>query len=181
MKKSEKLKVLLVNPHGFDTSSVIPMSLAYLKANIKHPKNFEIEILDCSLLEIKADSHEFEEFVQRFMPAVVGITTWSPMFNEALNCAKAVKAVNPQACTVMGGPHPTGYWESVIENDEVDFVFRGESEIDFSLFLDRVYEGSHDYHDIEGIVFKAKDSSIIEGAVTLIDDLDVLKHVLNVF
>ena len=86
-----------------------------------------------------------------------------------------MQAVNPKAYTVMGGPHPTGYWESVIENDEVDFVFSGESEIDFSLFLDRVYEGSHDYHDIEGIVFKAKDSSIIEGAITLIDDFDVLK------
>ncbi len=175
MENSEKLKVLLVNPHGFDTSSVIPMSLAYLKANIKHPQNFEIEILDCSLLDIKASSYEFKECIQRFTPAIVGITTWSPMFMEALDCAKAVKAVYPQACTVMGGPHATGYWESVIENDEVDFVFRGESENDFSLFLDRVYEGSHDYQDIEGIVLKRENSSVLEGAVTLVDDLDALK------
>jgi anaerobic magnesium-protoporphyrin IX monomethyl ester cyclase len=175
MKNSKKTKVLLVNPHGFDTSSVVPMSLAYLKANIKHPQNFEIEILDCSLLDIKADSYEFEEIIQRFMPEVVGITTWSPMFPEALNCAKAVKSVNSQAFTVMGGPHPTGYWKSVIEHDEIDFVFRGESEIDFSFFLDRVYEGSHDYQGIEGIVYKGKDTSVFEGAVALIDDLDLLK------
>jgi hypothetical protein len=64
----EKLRVLLINPHGFDTSSVIPMSLAYLKANIENSDNFEIKILDCSLLGIEAFSCEFEEFIQSFNP-----------------------------------------------------------------------------------------------------------------
>ena len=175
MENLKKLRVLLINPHGFDTTSVIPMSLAYLKANIENSDNFEVKILDCSLLGIKAFSCEFEEFIQSFNPTIVGITTWSPMFIEALNCAKSVKAINPKTYTVMGGPHATGYWENVIKNDEVDFVFRGESEVDFSLFLDRVYDGSQDYLGIEGIVFKGKDSSVSEGTVTLIDNLDTIK------
>ena len=45
MESLEKLRVLLINPHGFDTSSVIPMSLAYLKANIENSDNFEVKIL----------------------------------------------------------------------------------------------------------------------------------------
>ena len=176
MSNNEKLKILLINPHGFDVSSVIPLSLGYLKSNVAHPDNFEIRILDCSLLDITSDSLLFKDCIRNFGPKVVGITTWSPMYDEALRCARVAKSIDADIATAMGGPHPSGYWENVIKNEEIDFVFRGESENDFSLFLDRMFEGRTDFDDIEGLVFKDEDGTVVGGKVIgLVEDLDSIK------
>lgn len=138
-------RIVLIYPHGADG---MPLVFGYLKSNTDCNK-YEISVLDCSLDGIEPGSSEFRGRIKDLNPEVVGITSWSQNFPDALKTLKAVKNINPDITTVLGVPHATVYPQHAIDNKDVDFVIRGEAEFSFQMFLDELFKTSRDFSKVE--------------------------------
>ncbi len=164
-------RIVLIYPHG---ANGMPLGFAYLKGNTDRNK-YEISVLDCSLDDIEPGSSEFKTKLKDLNPQVVGITSWSQNFPEALKTLKAVKNINPDITTVLGGPHATVYPEHAIDNKDVDFVIRGEAEFSFQMFLDELFKTNRDFSKVDGLVYRNNEGGIVCKDASFILNLDDIK------
>lgn len=89
-----------------------------------------------------------------------------------LSASKFIKNNFPSIRIILGGIHPT-ICPEIIEDENIDFICRGEGEIPFSRLLNAM-ENNCDYSSISNIWIK-NGSGIIKNAIgTLVPDLDSL-------
>jgi len=92
-------------------------------------------------------------------PLVVGISSLFTAYADmALETARRIRGVCPEARIVLGGHHPTSLPESVLKCDAVDFVLRGEGEVSLPQLVNALKEGT-DLMGIPGIGFRKRDGS----------------------
>ncbi|MEW6602065.1 MAG: radical SAM protein, partial [Nitrospirota bacterium] len=164
------MKIAFIWPKGFDTNYVLPLAFGYLKSNIDLTRH-NIKIIDCSLRNLAADSPEFRQEILDFNPDVAAVSCWSTTYLEAINTLAAVKSINKEIVTVMGGVHATTYPDRTMEFAEVDFLFRGEAELSFPLFLDELASENPEYKNIPGLTYRSGDS-LIKNPPERRDDID---------
>jgi radical SAM superfamily enzyme YgiQ (UPF0313 family) len=170
----EKMKIALVWPKGFDTTYTMPLSLGYLKSNADSEK-YHIRIFDCALMDLDSSSPKFSRQLVDFGPHVVGVSCWSPTFNEALKVLRVAKKIDSHTITVIGGPHATCYAGRVMEHKEIDFLFRGEAEKSFQLFLDKLRRNEMDLSAVKGLMYRLSDGSIVKNEIVFEERLDDIK------
>lgn len=164
------MKIILIWPKGFDKNYVLPLAFGYLKSNID-PNKHEVEIIDCSLHELDADSPVLRQKLIDFNPDLVGVSCWAITYYEAVRILGVVKSINKEIVTVIGGVHATTYPVRTMENREVDFLFRGESEMSFSVFLDEIANKSSKYEKVLGLTYRSN-GLLVENPMERIDDVD---------
>lgn len=166
------MKIALVWPQGFDPNYILPLSLSYLKSNLDNNKH-EVKIIDCSLNQLSGDSNEFKKIISDFNPDVVGITCWSINYREVVKISKMLKLINENIISVVGGCHASAYPESLLKN--VDFVFIGEAELSFPLFLDELEKDRPNFSSIKGLCY-LKEGEVIKNETDRPQNLDVIKR-----
>ncbi len=98
-------------------------------------------------------------------------------FRHQLNCAAALKKINPTILTVFGGIHVTSVPERVFKNNCVDVVAIGEGEDSLPRFFDLFYrqEGLKPTGEkVKGVVYKIDGSAVgdyVEGEPVDLDSL----------
>lgn len=166
------MKVLLVitNISGFHE---IPYSfgLHSIAAYIES-KGYETNMIAIrNELELK----DFASKIRKFNPSVVGFSSVSSQFAHIKRAARIVKESDKNIITLCGGVHTTLYPHSLIESDDLDYVFVGESEVAFGDFLDELKENG-DCKKNKNLVFR--DGKVIHTNPLhpLIHNLDVLPY-----
>ncbi|MHB8338104.1 MAG: B12-binding domain-containing radical SAM protein [Ignavibacteriaceae bacterium] len=118
------MNVLLINPGASNIYSKVeanlpPLGIAYL-ASVARKGGHNVHIVDANVEKKvlgKTDLNYFD---------VVGITSDTPRYYEALKIAKEIKKTGK--FIVMGGYHVTFLDEEVLSSGYVDVVVRGEGE-----------------------------------------------------
>ena len=124
----------------------LPMGILYLSAYLRqhNPVRGEIGILDYILaMEGLSAYRSVEEFIRdiavksvHFRPDILAFSlifsTSHTVFAITLGI---LKSLWPDACVVVGGTHATAAALPILQNDQVDYVIRGEGEIAFSDFV----------------------------------------------
>jgi len=165
-------RILLVAPHGNIPAYWFPLALGYLKSNVK--PHHEVRLLDCTLEEMPADTLAFKGQLEEFKPDVVGVSTASLTSMEALNVLRVAKALDPNVVTVIGGSHPTSYPDAVMRNEFVDFLFRGEADLSFDVFLDQL-EGDRNFAVVNGLVYRGRGGFLQKNELENETDIDKIK------
>lgn len=167
------MKIALIWPKGFDTNYVLPLAFGYLKSNIDKDKH-EIKIIDCSLRRLDADSPVLRQEIIDFNPDVAGVSCWATTYHEAVKIFKVVKSINSDIITVIGGVHATTYPDRTMEHPEIDFLFRGESELLFPLFLDKITDTVPAFENVPGLTYRSN-GSLIKNPPEYRDNIDEIK------
>lgn len=167
------MKILFIWPKGFDTHYVLPLAFGYLASNLDHSKH-EIKIMDCSLRKLTADMAELSKEISSYNPDVVGVSCWSTTYLESIKVLQAVKSVNKDIITAMGGVHATTYPDRTMEHKEIDFLFRGESELSLPIFLDELVKERPNYENVHGLVYRSN-GSLIKNPPERRDNIDEIK------
>ncbi len=102
---------------------------------------------------------------------VIGITATSPMMPHGLGLARRIKEVNQRGLVIFGGSHPSAVPTSVLENDYVDAVVKGEGE-ETLLEIVRSVENKTSFDGIAGVYFRQGENIIQGQERELIRDLD---------
>jgi len=169
------MKILLVAPSSsaiygcFHAPDHPPLGLAYLAAVLER-EGHRIRIVD-----VDADRFSEADFTKLLKDegyGLVGITTTTPTFNNAVYLTHLVKK-HSSAKTVLGGIHVTNMPLESISIDSVDFVIKGEGEVTI-VELARALEEQQEPDKIDGLFYK-KDSRVIQNKERqLIEDLNSL-------
>lgn len=160
------MKILLVNPPSTNlytqiSSATPPIGLAYLAACLKE-KGYRPEIIDLVVSPKEIDFSDYD---------IVGISSMTPNYNQALEVAK--KAKEKGSTVVMGGYHVTFLDKEALETGFVDYVVRGEGEYTFTELLDCLSKNKSP-ESIKGISFIKNGKFIKTAEAEPPQDLDAL-------
>jgi len=141
------MKVLLVQPPPGANSFVSklgipePLALEILAATIPH---HDVEIFDMRL-----DKQTLRNQIEHFQPDVIGAGCLTAGYYECVNLFEAIKQIDPNIITVVGGHHPT-----VMPQDFAgaftDYIVIGEGEKTFHELVDTL-ELKHDIKEVKGL------------------------------
>ncbi|MBC7384221.1 MAG: DUF4080 domain-containing protein [Bacteroidia bacterium] len=91
---------------------------------------------------IKEDTNEVASYCALYDVIAFSCYIWN--ITQTLTVARKIKAINPHAKILLGGPEVSYEYENVIALAEVDYIITGEGEIPFKEFLDN-------YPDVENV------------------------------
>ena len=100
------LTIALVWPKGFDPTYSIPLPYGYFKNNLDKDR-YKVVIIDNAIEKRGSRDSSFLEELRACDPDVVGVSTWSPMFMEALEILQVAKEIKPSVVTAVSYTHLT--------------------------------------------------------------------------
>jgi anaerobic magnesium-protoporphyrin IX monomethyl ester cyclase len=116
--------------------------------------DISVAILDPNLAELDKD-FDFAVFLKDFNPCIVGVSSMSTEITSAIDIARTVREIFPDAVRVIGGPHASAQPEAILQDSEFQVAVVGEGEETFTeLVLTIARAGRIDFSSIEGISFK---------------------------
>ncbi|MDD4271834.1 MAG: radical SAM protein [Patescibacteria group bacterium] len=173
---NQQKKVLLINPPwviGEDKNlwkqvgSCWPsLGLAYIAAVLEQAGS-QVRYLDCSAEHFTVNDavKAIGEYQESF--DFIGLTATTPLINNALAIARAVRKIFPRAKIVFGGVHPSILPDEIMAQPEVDYVVIDEGE---ETFMELVQ--GREPKDILGLCYKENGQIIKNQLRPLIKNLD---------
>jgi len=160
-------------PLGYMEHPTVPLGLCYV-ASMLERHGVKARILDMYALDMGMES--LEKRISHEAPDIVGITSMSCNFPNAVRAAKAIKKVRPEALVVTGGVHATFVHREIIENiPEIDVVVRYEGEYAFSELVQAVDRG-RSFEGIRGLTFRKGGEAVSTPLRDPLEDLDALPY-----
>jgi radical SAM superfamily enzyme YgiQ (UPF0313 family) len=147
------------------------IAILYLAAAMTHHD----PVLNHLVLDTRAEQMDAAMTVDRLkqlQPDIVGISSTTNQFPDALKIAQGVRAALPHANIVFGGAHASALPAETVSNEEIDYVVVGEGEVTFCALA--VYL-LHGVGTLPNGVYYLKDGDVQHtGLPERIQDLDVL-------
>jgi len=166
----------------------MPLGLLYLSSSLKQFSEVgKVELIDYSLHSRNSgEIIDVQEFVREMATQSVSahspdILAFSVIFSTqhafTMQAVTELKGLWPNATTVLGGLHPTNSVQMLLEDENVDFVARGEGELGFAEFVNRFANGQS--LDVQGFysskILSESGTAPVKQCV-LPEDLDELPH-----
>jgi radical SAM superfamily enzyme YgiQ (UPF0313 family) len=167
------MRITLVWPNGLGGIDTLPMPFGYLVANT--PEGHEFQIIDCALDDIWAGDPELRERIEQFKPEIVGVNAYSRTAREALAVLSVAKQIDPKIVTLIGGVHATSYPDKSMEHRDLDYLFRGEAELSFPVFLDQLASENPDWSKVLGLVYRNDDNTLTKNPMEREPNPDKIK------
>lgn len=145
-----------------------PFYLAYTAAILE--KKYQVVVDDG--VAINETENEFLDIVFRESPNIILFETSTPTINYDLQLAAKIKKKLRSLVICIAGTHATSYFTEILKNQEIDFVFLGEYEINFSKLVEAL-SGKKSIKMIDGIAYR-EGKKIFSNKPVLIDPLDQL-------
>lgn len=164
-----------------------PLGLAYLAA-VLEANGYEVKILDAlalgneqreslgdGIVRVGLSEKQIKESIGEYVPDIVGIgCMFSGQETDHLRVAKFAKDVCPKALVVCGGAHASVSPESLMRDDNVDLVVRGEGETTFLELLKCLEQGGEFLHLTGTVTRNGNGTLLFNPPRELIGDLDTL-------
>ncbi len=132
-------------------------------------KNFEG--LAWKEFTIKEDKDDIASQCAKYDVVTFSCYIWN--ITETLEVAKKIKALNPNASILLGGPEVSYDWSEIIALPYIDFIIVGEGETPFNEFI-------HAYPNIEQVqsLVRKVDGKVIESKSAPMFDLKNYEHIM---
>ena len=167
------MRVLLVRPPSPRMPVVIPaLGLGYLASSLAQ-HGHTVHLLDCARDGL--DHRAFTRELSRFRPHVLGLQVLSCDLGSARRCLELARRWNAAVVTVVGGAHPSGDPEGVLDLlRDADYAFEGEAELGLPALLQRLDAGSpDDLSGVDGLAYREDGRAVCSGPA-VVADLDSL-------
>ncbi len=165
------MKILLVTPLNRSYVIMPSLGLGYL-ASVSRIKGHNVDIIDC--MKERMSIEDFGHFIKNNLYDVIGLQVFSYDLPSLKKYLSLIKRNNPDTITVAGGAHPSGDPFGILDFlPELDYAFKGEAEIGFPIFLDKITQKKSDFSDVPGLIYR-RDGEIIVNPPKVIDDLDTI-------
>lgn len=175
MSAKKNIKILFINPviRVDDKPRHIPYGMAQLAAICKN-KKYKIQVLDANAW--RSNDNQLCDVLKLDSWDVIATGGLVTTYGYIKKCVQYARKLCPQALIIAGGgflspiPH-----EIMSFLPEIDIGVIGEGVVTFPEVLDRFSEGSRDFSQILGIVYRdAEGKPHLAGQRPLLDNLDSL-------
>ncbi|MCX5692614.1 MAG: radical SAM protein [Candidatus Omnitrophica bacterium] len=165
------MKILLVTPpqpgiKKAGNSKILrgllpPLGMGYVAA-VLEKEGHSVKIIDSPVL-----AYEIKDIIESasiFKPEILGISTLSPLAEEAYKLSKAFKRCFPLTKIVLGGAHPTCFPEEAINAaPEIDIIVIGEGEYIMLDVVRALSNGKEELSGVKGIYYRDKNNQIVKN------------------
>lgn len=165
------MRIALIDPRTFSLpeESFPSLGLGYLAA-VAAQAGHEVQIFDLRVGDTAGKRRYLKEGFD-----LVGLTTTSFTFSDALRVAREIKAAHPGSRLLFGGPHTTIAGEEVLVEGAVDFAVFGEGEVTFRELLAALETGDENgLAAIPGLMLPRSGKKAQGPSRPWIEDLDAL-------
>jgi radical SAM superfamily enzyme YgiQ (UPF0313 family) len=147
------------------------LGLGYLAA-VASDAGHDVTVLNC--VKERLDANGFTAYLQLSQFDVIGFQVFSYDLNVVHKLLEIVRAVQPKAVTVAGGPHPSGDPLGVLSFlGELDYAFAGEAETGFVQWL-QLLPGGGDMASVPGLIYRDAAKMVRANPPRFVEDLDAL-------
>lgn len=160
------MKILLVNPAPMPNNKRLfcspPLGLMYIASSLEDAGH-EVEIADLYSFDLQVNYEPYD---------FIGITGMTFQYSSMLKLASEIKSLDSNKIVGVGGPHASAMPKLILENSNVDFVFRGEFEQQGPKFFEVAYDRNQ-WKTLEGMCFH-NGNNIHISPPTFIKDIDTI-------
>ncbi len=153
------MNLLLFEINPFIPPSV-PISLAYIGAYAQ-AHGFGVKIITIGEGTPFCFRH-LQTLIEEYKPRLVGFSTYQRNIFYVLGLAKAIKKINPEIKTVIGGPQATFLPSLSLAQGPIDFICREEGELAFFTIAKTLQEDSA-IRLVSGCSCKLEDGRFSDG------------------
>ena len=162
---------LIAPPYPLEQVPSPPLGICYV-ASTCVAAGHDVKIIDYIVGQYTPEKLEAE--LAAYQPDIVGATSVTMNFPQAVEIVKTAKRYAPHIITMMGGPHVSFDYENVLlQHPEVDVIVAGEGEMTLRELLPVIHDKAK-WHDVRGIAFSENGHIVKTPNRELIDDLDSL-------
>ncbi len=164
-----KAKVLLFFPSYRSLEAAPPLALLAL-ASVLEQRGYDLDIVDSTI-----EPRYKERILAQLDDSVclgISIVT-GPMIYEAIEVARAVKAVRPDFPVVLGGWHPSTLARQTLAAPYVDVVVRGQGELTMAEVVARLAKG-RDLSGVAGCSYTGADGEAVDNPGRPTTNIDTL-------
>lgn len=156
---------------SFEVNGMPPLGLGYIATVLKH-NNYSVKILDMNMPDKTVKNLLY--IMKNNNPKVIGISSTTNTYPNAIRLAEIVKNTNPDSIVVLGGPHVSFEYKSALCSKYVDFVSINEGEISFKKLCDFCIKNLGNLETLKGIAYKQNGDIIVNPAEPFISNLNEL-------
>jgi len=166
------MRFLLINPYyPISETPTPPLGVAFLAAALEE-RGVEVRILDFVVFPYSKTA--LESVMKEFKPDMLGATSVTMTFDNAIEVIGDAKSIDRHVLTVMGGAHVSFCArETMTAYPELDFIIVGEGEKAIVELSTAVEKGSG-LDDIQGLVFRKGSELAFNKARTELVDVDAI-------
>lgn len=147
-----------------------PLGIAYI-TGLLESKGMRVRLMDAAVEGFSPE--ETVEKIAAWRPDILGLTSTSNFFCNAIELGKAIKTAMPDITTVLGGPHVSSQAEEAMSQSCFDFACIGEGEYT-TLDLVETLTDQRSPGSVEGIAYRSNGTVKLTPRRALITDLDEL-------
>ena len=172
---------LIAPPYPLSEFPSPPLGICYVAAACEKA-GAQVQLFDYIISEYRPE--KLKQAMDTFKPDVVGTTSVTMNFQKAAQILKTAKEYHPHVITMMGGPHVSFDYDTVLRNiQEIDMIVIGESEKTLLDLIPKI-KNRNIWQTIPGIAFYENNCVVVTQTQSLIDNLDDLplpaRHLLNI-
>lgn len=140
--------------------TIAPLSI-YLLSSILKQHQHAVDIID--LIALGSDDVIREKNYDQYDLIGLGATSFS--WPSALRCIKNIRKNNKEVPIVLGGIHPTMFYEYILSTSQADFVIRGEGE-NAMVELCEHLQGKRNIKDITSLAYRDDKGKIVANSIS---------------
>lgn len=167
----------------FISQRVAPNGAIYLLGAIVREKGYDVSILDPYVLQNDANKSSFDEAIINHVSKADILCLSSNSLNWACTSyaiRKIREKLGSSITIVIGGLHPTYFYDYIIRNYDVDYILRGEGEETLPHLIRAIEKGTG-FSEIEGVISKKHGISDKNKIVPILDSREYEKLPLPAF
>jgi len=170
--------------------------LMHLPINLYDVRDYDVIIQPYGLAAISAylkrygydvifkDAHAYHmsrerilQFVKESNPTIIGLPIFTSQLPQTISFLKDVKSILPGIISVVGGPHASEEYRSLLEHNgqEIDIVVIGEGEYTMREIIDCI-QNDRSLEGVKGIAYKSQEGVRVNPFREYIHDLDSLPY-----
>ena len=140
---------------------------------------YRVKIVNLAVRMLMDRNFDVERKIGRLRAPVFGISLhWLPHGQGALEIAKVVKRLHPQARVMLGGLSSSYFHRELMEHDCVDFVVRGDStEAAVLRLMEELRSGAPDFSRAPNLTWKREGGEAVVNAMgplpETLDEVDI--------
>lgn len=143
-----------------------PLGLAYIASALMEA-GFRASAIDLNVSGL--NMRRIDSMLSLDAPAVVGISTTTETYDNAIAIARRIKEKRPETIVVLGGAHPTILPREVVADPSVDYVIAGPGEDAMVALCAHIIRGEGETASIAGLAY-------VENGEVLVNQRAELTH-----
>jgi radical SAM superfamily enzyme YgiQ (UPF0313 family) len=171
------VQVLFCIPPMSDVNGALPHPGVQILETILRDQGFSCEVLNYNLpcIHPRDPFDHLIRAIKELGVRVLGVSTYSQAIRNTLEGLQRVRAACPDVHVVLGGPHPTESYLSVMGVSFIDYVCRSEAEKSFPALVGALLSGRRPGPcEIPGVYLRDRETNTVQGVQAGFVDLDAL-------